>query len=243
MPDLERRITDTLDRLGDRPDPARILERVARRKNHFRLVHRAQTITLVVAVLVGVAGGMYALGRAFGIGTYQPVPNSSSHPAPSPVPSHPSPTPVSPTPTVTATPVLARCAGGAAQGAVDSQNGAAGTMSTTWRVTNLAAAPCRAFGYPDMEFHTTAGWLHVQVQHGGYPNISQPPTHIEVVPGGSMFFVSYWSDVVDTSGPCQQFDRVRITLPGDSTPIEVSTSGCVTTDSVRAGPMVKKRPA
>src|ERR1044071_9791215 len=131
MPDLERRITDTLDRLGDRPDPARILERVARRKNHFRLVHRAQTITLVVAVLVGVAGGMYALGRAFGIGTYQPVPNSSSHPAPSPVPSQPSSSPVSPT--------VARCAGAAAQAAVDSQSGAAGTMSTTWRVTNRAA--------------------------------------------------------------------------------------------------------
>ena len=50
---------------------------------------------------------------------------------------------------------------------VDSQNGAAGTIMTTWRVTNTSSEACRSFGYPGMDFHAASGWLDVQVQRGG----------------------------------------------------------------------------
>ena len=56
MPDLEQRIKDGLDRLGGRPDPARVVGEVARRKRHLRVMHRVQTVALVVAVLAGVGG-------------------------------------------------------------------------------------------------------------------------------------------------------------------------------------------
>src|SRR5437773_9554304 len=164
MPDLEHRITDTLDRLGEQPDPARILQRVARRKKHFRLVHRAQTITLVVAVLAGVAGGMYALGRAFGIGALHPVPNNSS--VPTPIHTSPSASPISPSPSGSTAVATPRCAAGSARATLESQNGAAGTLSTVWRITNLASTPCRSFGYPGMAFHTPSGWLEVNVIRG-----------------------------------------------------------------------------
>src|SRR5438093_13678488 len=134
MPDLEHRITDTLDRLGERPDPALILERVARRKKQFRLVHRAQTITLVVTVLAGVAGGMYELGRAFGLSGTHPVPISSV-PTPSPIHTSPSPSPISPSPSASTTPATPKCAGGTSHVTVESQNGAAGTINIVWRIT------------------------------------------------------------------------------------------------------------
>ena len=56
MPDLEQRIKEDLDRLAERPDPSRILDRVGRRKRHLRVMHRVQTVALIVAVLAGVAG-------------------------------------------------------------------------------------------------------------------------------------------------------------------------------------------
>ena len=36
MPDLEQRIRDALDRLGERTEPGRIVEHVGRRKRHLR---------------------------------------------------------------------------------------------------------------------------------------------------------------------------------------------------------------
>lgn len=98
MPDLERRLTEALDGLGERPDPAGVLERVQRRKRHHRVMRRVRTATLVVVVLAGAAGGMYGLARAFGVGAYAPVPAAPTV-SPRPAPSstvRPSPTAGSP---------------------------------------------------------------------------------------------------------------------------------------------------
>ena len=167
--------------------------------------------------------------RAFGIGALHPVPNNSSVPGPSPISPSPSGS------TALATP---RCAAGSARATLESQNGAAGTMSTVWRITNLASTPCRSFGYPGMAFHTASGWLEVNVIRGGYPNIDEPPTHIEVAPGGSMFFVSYWSDVVDTTGAGDGFVAgllsriVRDPQPSDEALQAALEFGCTVGSSV-----------
>src|SRR5438445_166097 len=215
MPDLEQRIRDTLGRLEERPDPSRIVQEVGRRKRHLRVMHRVQTVTLVVALLAGVSGGMYALSRAFGVGAgRQPVPGSSVHPSVSPAP-HLTPSPVGPSPSAPSTPAIAVCSDRTATVTVASTQGAAGTMSTLWQVTNTAGVACRSNGYPGMDFHTSSGWLNVQVHRGGFPNINVPPTSIVVQPGQPMYFVSYWGDVDTSAGPCRQFDRVRVTLPGN----------------------------
>jgi hypothetical protein len=220
MPDLERRIKDTLDRLGEPTDPARVLGQVGRRKRHLRLVRRVQAVALVVAVLAGVGAGTYALSRAFGFGAPQPVSSPSSPPSP----------------------VIAPCAHQIATVGVDSTGGGAGTISTVWRVTNSGSAACRSKGYPGMDFHAATGWLNAQVHRGGFPNIDQPPTSIVVPPQGSLYFVSYWNDATTEAGPCRQFDRVRVTLPDDQVPVEIASSGCLGPLSVDVGPVVRTPP-
>jgi hypothetical protein len=224
MPDLEELIRSALDRQAPPPDPDPIMERVARRKRQVRLARRVQSATLAVVVVGGIAAGGYALARAFGVG-HRPAPAASS---------------IDPGP---ASPSFISCGAMSATVAVVSQEGAAGTISTLWRVTNEGSTFCRSDGFPSMAIHTQSGWTTLSLHHGGYPNISKQPHPVVVDPGQSMFFVSYWSDVTTNSGPCDQFDRVRVTLPGTSTPLELASAGCLIPDLVRVGPVSASPPS
>ena len=125
---------------------------------------------------------------------------------------------------------------------VDSQNGAAGTIVTTWRITNTSSESCRSFGYPGMDFHTTSGWLDVQVRRGGIASINQPPSPVVVEPGKSLYFVSTWGDVDTEAGPCMQFDRVKVTLPDNFSSARVDSSGCVDAGLVNVGAVRESPP-
>jgi hypothetical protein len=120
---------------------------------------------------------------------------------------------------------------------VESQEGAAGTIATTWRITNTSPEACRSFGYPGMDFHAAGGWLDVQVQRGGVDMINDPPQPVVVEPGKSLYFVSTWSDVDTDEGPCTDFDRVKVTLPDNFTSARVAASGCVDPGLVNVGPV------
>lgn len=225
MPDLEQRIREGLDRLTEWPDPGRIVRQVDRRRRHIRTIRRVQAATLVVAVLAGVGGGTYALARAFGAGS-------------APVPVHTGP---SPTPSITA--VVALCTGGTAtlrEAAIPDH--AAGTTRTLWRVTNTAAAPCRSFGFPVVAVHTASGWRAIDAHQGGFPDIERQPTSLVAPPKGSLYFATYWNDVTSSEGPCVQFDRIRVTLPDDRTPVEAAVSDCMNPTSLREGPLTKSPP-
>jgi Protein of unknown function (DUF4232) len=126
---------------------------------------------------------------------------------------------------------------------VDSHSGAAGTIMTTWRVTNTSSETCRSFGYPGMDFHAASGWLDVQVHRGGIDMISQSPAPVVLEPGKSLYFVSFWGDVDTDGGPCTQFDRVKVTLPDNFTPARVDSSGCVDPGLVNVGPVTSSPPA
>ena len=126
---------------------------------------------------------------------------------------------------------------------VDSQQGAAGTIGTVWKVTNTSSASCRSFGYPGMDFHAASGWLDVQVHRGGLAIINQPPASVVLAPGKSMYFMSFWGDVDTDSGPCTRFDRVKVTLPDNFASTRIATKGCVDPGLVRVGPVSSSRPS
>ena len=225
MPDLEELIRNTLDRQAPRPDPGPIVERVARRKRQVRLARRVQSATLAVVVVAGIAAGGYALARAFGVGGKPSPASSATVPAPSTSPS------------------ILSCGNGATTLAIASQQGAAGTISTVWRVTNQGSTACRSIGYPAIGVHGPTGWTGLQVIHGGYPNINGRPAEVVVPPGGPLYFVSYWSDVTTNLGPCESVDRARVTLPGSASSVEVATSGSICPSLVHVGPVSASPPS
>jgi hypothetical protein len=138
---------------------------------------------------------------------------------------------------------LPLCKDRAAAIKIDSQQGAAGTIGTVWRVTNTSSASCRSFGYPGMDFHAANGWLDVQVQRGGIDMIDQPPASVVQDPGQSMYFMSFWGDVDTDTGPCTQFDRVKVTLPDNFTSSRIAAKGCLDPGLVRVGPVSATRPS
>ena len=138
---------------------------------------------------------------------------------------------------------MARCEGRTAAVRLASQEGAAGTIRTLWRVKNTAQSSCRSFGYPGMDFRASSGWLNVQVHRGGFPDINQPPTRVVVLPGHSMYFVSYWNDAATSAGPCKDFDRVKVTLPDNFVSVKVNSTGCLNTGSVDVGPVTMTPPS
>jgi Protein of unknown function (DUF4232) len=176
---------------------------------------------LVVAVLAGAGGGAYALARAFGVGSSRHV-TSTTHLA-----------------TSGTSTSIGRCSDLTASVSRASQEGAAGTISTVWRVKNTSSRPCRSSGYPGMDFHTASGWLNVQVHRGGYANIDQSPKPIVVPAGQSLRFTSYWGDATTSAGPCRAFDRVKVTQPDNTTSAEVASTGCLNADSVYVGPVTR----
>jgi len=156
------------------------------------------------------------------------------------------PTTTAPAPstsTSASTAAIALCADRTATVKVASQQGAAGTISTLWRVTNTAANACRSFGYPGMDFHTSSGWLNVHVQRGGFPNINESPATVVLAPGESLYFVSYWNDASTNAGPCKRLDRVKVTLPDNFVSAQLASSGCLNPHSVDVGPVTKNRPS
>ena len=126
---------------------------------------------------------------------------------------------------------------------VDFQEGAAGTIMTTWRVTNTSSEACRSFGYPGMDFHAASGWLDAQVHRGGIDIVNQAPSPVVVEPGESLYFVSLWGDVDTDAGPCTQFDRVKVTLPDNFTSARVLAKGCVDPGLVNVGPVSDTPPS
>ncbi len=155
------------------------------------------------------------------------------------------PTATEPTPSTStnASTAIALCADKTAAVKVDSEQGAAGTIRTLWRVRNTAQHPCRSFGYPGMDFHSSGGWLGVQVHRGGFPDINQPPARVVVDPGHSLYFVSYWSDVETNTEPCTEFDRVKVTQPDNFVPVKLASSGCLNPQSVDVGPVSSTPPS
>jgi hypothetical protein len=141
-------------------------------------------------------------------------------------------------------PTIPLCASATSAIDVQSQEGAAGTIRTVWRVKNTSGATCRSFGYPGMDFRSSGVWEDVHVHRGGgYRDTTEPPSRVVVPANGSFYFVSYWTDVTDQSGACKNFDRVKITLPDNFHSKQVASSGCVNPNRVSVGSVVASPPS
>ena len=53
----------------------------------------------------------------------------------------------------------------------------------------------------------------------------------------------YWSDVDSNTGPCKNFDRVKVTLPDNFSSAKVASTGCLNPSSVRVGPVSATPPS
>jgi Protein of unknown function (DUF4232) len=121
-------------------------------------------------------------------------------------------------------------------------SGAAGTIYSLWRSRNISGAPCSSYGFPGMDFHTSAGWLNVHVHRTGFNGISGTPQHVVVAPGHSMYFESSWSDVAIGGTSCRAFDRLKITLPNNFVSVVITESSCVDPTLVDVSPVTGTRP-
>lgn len=167
-----------------------------------------------------------------------PSPTPSSAPSRQTTPTaQPSPTatPASqPTSTVAA---VSACRLATLTPAVASTEGAAGTLRWVITLRNSSASPCTVDGYPTLQFHAASGWLSPTMVHGGYADINGAPQTRTVAPGKSATLTAYWSDATTSAGGCQQFDQIRISLPGDPTSATLSGTGCVSPTKVEVGPI------
>jgi hypothetical protein len=201
-----------------------------------RIIVTAALSGVVLAFAVGCSGS--------GAQEAGPVPTAQgSQQSTATLRTHHSTSTASPTASTSPTPRLPLCKDKAATVRVASQQGAAGTIMTTWRVTNTSSGTCRSSGYPGMDFHASIGWLGVEVQRGGYPSIDSAPASVVLGPGESLYVASYWSDVDTGGGLCTPFDHVKVTLPDNFTSARLAATGCVDPPSVDVGPVTESRPS
>jgi hypothetical protein len=120
---------------------------------------------------------------------------------------------------------------------------AAGTIVTRWRVTNTSQSACVSFGYPRVDVRAGPGWLHPRILRGHLQsaNFAPRPRRVVVKPGASLYFVSEWGDADTASGSCNEFERVKVWLPGNRGPARLRMWGCISQDEynrISVGPVV-----
>ena len=192
---------------------------------------RYSVLVVLALLLTGCAASSTATGAS----------GSPSASSPSPVVESASP---SPSPTPTATVAVALCTNATNEVSLASQEGGAGTIRSVWKAKNVSNAPCSSYAYPGMDFHVTGGWLDLHVHRGGFQDINETPQRIVLQPGGSLYFVSYWSEADTAAGPCKQFDRLKVTLPNNFVSAEITQAGCVSASQpVDVGPVTATAPA
>jgi hypothetical protein len=225
MTDHDTRIRGLLGELANdaRPDPSAerpTLRRVRRR----RVANVLASIVVVAAIATAGAAGLRQLQSPSMPGGEGGSPSGA-------VSSSPAETTTTP-----------RCSADTMRVTLATQEGAAGTFRSLWKATNVSQGACTSYGYPGMDLRTSGGWLGITVTRGGLPDIAGKPRSVTVKPGHALYFVSYWSDVTASAGPCRSFDRVKVTMPNDISSMVVHAAGCATPTSVRVGPVTTTPP-
>lgn len=98
-------------------------------------------------------------------------------------------------------------------------------------VQNLGAQPCSLTGYPTVALQDAQGRplaaVRTEQALGGYSRSDQASTPVELPPQGRAFFDLAWSAIPNEGRgerTCATAARIRMTAPGDTSPVTLSQS-------------------
>lgn len=155
-----------------------------------------------------------------------------SRPAPVPPPVAPGPADVAPAVRTTAAQGAPGgpppCKGPQLKLSAAGGDAGAGNRVSILAVQNLGAQPCSLTGYPAVILQDRQGrdltGIRAQQTLGGYFRTGQAPTPVRLEPQGKAFFDIAWNVVPDEGQGqrnCPSVARIRMTAPGDTSPVSL----------------------
>lgn len=139
--------------------------------------------------------------------------------------------PVPPAAAAGVMPASAPCRGPQLKLSTAGGDAGAGNRVTILGVQNLGAQPCSLTGYPAVALQDAQGRALTSVRTdqnpGSYFRAGQPPTPVELAPQGQAFFDLAWSAIPNEARgerTCPTAARIRVTAPGDTSPVTLSQS-------------------
>ena len=144
---------------------------------------------------------------------------SSGPVAPDPVPG-PQPTPGG------VLPASAPCRGPQLKLSADGGDAGAGNRVSVLGVQNVGTQACSLTGYPTVVLQDRQGRNLTAIRAdralGRYFGQGQVPTPVELAPQGKALFDIAWNVIpVQGAGPCPAAARIRVTAPGDTSPVSL----------------------
>lgn len=136
-----------------------------------------------------------------------------------------SPSTTKATPTSSTAPAIPRCAPQDLSITPENPQGAAGTISAVFVMTNTSARTCEMNGYPGIGMQYQDGKLAptTALRGQGMSMKAWPgPSQVLVQKGASAYFIMDYSDVPTGSGTCAQFPRIAVTPPNDAGSVSVN---------------------
>jgi Protein of unknown function (DUF4232) len=156
----------------------------------------------------------------------------------------PTPT-LGPTPTPTATPALP-CMPGQFGITINNQQGAAGTIYTTFEIRNTSTSDCTENGYAHLQMLSSSGsklsttWTN--------DNSLASPGPVDLAPGteplgavgatGHGYFLVWWTDVCPPSAAISpKFWQITLPISGFQTDVTAATQSGVCSGAIKVGPI------
>ena len=119
----------------------------------------------------------------------------------------------------------------------------AGNRVSIFGVQNVGARPCSLTGYPSITLQDEAGDALATVRSdrtlGSYFRQGQTPGPVELAPQGQGFFDIAWTVVPDESAgqtTCPSAARIRMTAPGDTSPVSLAQAFTPCGGRIRVSP-------
>ncbi len=168
-----------------------------------------------------------------------------SRPAPGASPVVPAPAPAPEATAPVAAPVAASppCKGPQLKLSTEGGDAGAGNRVSIFGVQNVGTQACSLTGYPvvtlqDGQGRPLAG-VRAEQSPGSYFRQGQPPAPVELAPQGKGFFDVAWNVVPDESHgqtACPSAARMRMTAPGDTSPVALAQAFTPCGGRIRVSP-------